>query len=235
MLFHSSRKFTDNNALLINLNGNEIEQLDKSKYLGIMLDFSLNFSSHVSMISGKIKQRTALLWKLRHIIPEDLAFELYRSLIEPIFLYCSYIYEGCSVTEANKLQVLHNNALRAVKSVGKRYSATRLHSELEVEWLSTMRMRACCVEAYKYIHGIGPPEICDLFQRQNPVRSLRSENQILLPMQITRTKWAESDCIVRAKKYWRSLSEETQHAPSLETFKHRLKRETAIFRKEEIT
>ena len=129
MLFRSSRKYTNNNTLLITLNGQEIEQLDKFEYLDVTLDFNLNFSSHISMISGKIKQCTAQLWKLRHIITE-LAFELYRSLIEPIFLYCSYIYDDCSLTDANRLQVLHNNALRAVKSVGKRYSATQLHSEL---------------------------------------------------------------------------------------------------------
>ena len=79
------------------------------------------------------------------------------------------------------------------------------------------------------------PDICDVFKPVASMRSLRSEKQVSLSQSLTRTKWAENDYVVRAKKYWRDLSSDTQNAPSMDTFKLRLKKETALFRCEEIT
>ena len=61
------------------------------------------------------------------------------SLIDPLFLYCCYVYDGMSRTLSNKLQVTQNSALRAVAQVGERASATQLHATLEIPWFDCQR------------------------------------------------------------------------------------------------
>ena len=100
LLFHSSRKYQNDNALLINLNGQEIEQVMGFKYLGLYVDPLLNFDSHIDALTKTVRQRTRLLWKMRSFINTDLAQDSYVSLIEPVFIYCCHLYDGTS--KANK-------------------------------------------------------------------------------------------------------------------------------------
>ncbi len=133
MLFHSRRKFRNDSELLICLNRTEIEQVDNYKYLGLHLDTHLSFDKHIDIIGSKIKQRTRLLWKMRSFIDQNLALDLYNSLIEPMFIYCSHLYDGTTKFNQNRLQVLQNQALRAVMKVNSRFSATEMHETLNVD------------------------------------------------------------------------------------------------------
>ncbi len=229
MLFRSRRKFVENCELKVSLNGAVIEQVSSFKYLGIHLDPLLSFDAHVDALSSKVKQRTRLLWKMRSFIPETLALDLYCSLIEPLFIYCCHLYDGCTKYNQHRLQILQNNALRAVKKVNMRYSATSLHDELSVEWLDTYRKQYTCTEAYKLVNGIGPSPLTSLFVEKVPTRVLRSNKCITLNHVATNTKFAENDFVFRAMNYWSLIPAHVQHSPNVEMFKSNLKRCPNLF------
>ncbi len=129
MFFHNGYKFRNANELAIQHNGLQVEQVNSFKYLGVYLDPTLSFKDHVEYICKKSKQRTGMLWRMRHFISEPLAFQLYTALIKPVYTYCDYIYDGCSKTLARKIEVVHNSALKAIKSIRGRYSASELHAD----------------------------------------------------------------------------------------------------------
>ncbi len=229
MLFRSRRKFIDDNILHVTLNDIEIEQVQVFKYLGVNLDTHLSFDQHVDVLTSKVKQRTRLLWKMRNFIPESLALELYNSLIDPLFIYCCHLYDGCSKMNHNRLQVLQNNALRAVKQVNSRFSATELHTTLNIEWLDVYRKKYTCTEAYKLVNGIGPPNLTNLFERVVPTRVLRSNDSIVLRQPNTRTIFAENNFVFRAIKYWAQIPPHIQHSTSSDMFKSELKKCPNLF------
>ncbi len=229
MIFRSKRKYNENDKLRISLNRNEIEQVDTFKYLGIHLDSFLTFDCHIDALSSKVKQRTRLLWKMRSFIPQELALELYGSLIEPLFIYCCHLYDGCSRYNRNRLQVLQNNALRAVMMVNSRFSATDLHNTLSVDWLDVYRQRYTCIEVYKLVNGIGPPALTSQFEQTVPARVLRSNESILLYHVPTKTVFAENDFVYRGKVIWSKIPADIQHAPSIDHFKAELKKNTHLF------
>ena len=67
LLFHSSRKNQNDNTLLINLNGQEIEQVNCFKYLGLHVDPLLNFDAHIGALTKKSENpatvESALLYR----------------------------------------------------------------------------------------------------------------------------------------------------------------------------
>ena len=152
-----------------------------------------------------------------------------HSLIEPLFIYCCHLYDGCNKQNQHRLQVLQNNALRAVKKVNARYSASSLHEELKVEWLDVYRKLYTCVEAYKLVNGQGPSSLTGLFERAMPTRVLRSNECINLHRLTTNTKFAENDFVVRAMSYWAQLPSHVQHSTSIDVFKSDLKRCPILF------
>ena len=125
--------------------------------------------------------------------------------------------------------MLQNNALRAVKKVDNRYSATQLHIDLDIEWLDTTRKRITCGEVYKLINGKGPAALTSLFEPIAEARVLRSNKRIKLNRPRTKSFFADKDFVIRGMNYWDALPEDIQHAPSSESFKLRLKKNPHVF------
>ena len=92
MLFSGSRSRHRNgklNVLTSRYDDTVLEQVTCTKYLGVELDEHLTFVDHIvdhiDKLCRKIKSRTGILWRMRHFINENLANDLYQSLIHPHF------------------------------------------------------------------------------------------------------------------------------------------------------
>ena len=127
VLFCGKRSRHRNDELCIKSGTTVIETDASMKYLGVHLDNNLTFDDHINNISKKVSQRTRLLWKMRNFISLDLAKYLYTTSIQPVFIYCDFIYDGTSKTNKQKLQICQNSALRAVKNCRLDYPTTTVN------------------------------------------------------------------------------------------------------------
>ena len=193
------------------------------KYLGLYLDPHLNFDYHIKKLCSKVNIRTKLLWRVRNFISQDLALSLYRSLIEPHFGYCSFIIEGVSQTNINKLLVQLNNALRAVKRVYGYYSTVALYEELHLDSVVIMMKKSTCKFAYKCFYDLCPKSLNDMLILYVNERELRSNKELNAIVPKCRTQWAERNFAYRAVIYWNSLPIDMKSAPSIDSFKGKIK------------
>ncbi len=223
ILFTSRRSPCRNFNLDIRSNDIPVESTDNFKYLGITLDRYLNFETHAENIVKKVNQRTRILWKVRNFVTEDLAKYLYTTLIQPLFRYVDYIYDGCSQTVSNKLQVAQNSALRVVKNCKRDFSTTLLHNELEIEELGQYRKKSSIKMIYKGFNGLGPDILNKLFELYKPSYTLRSESKnLILPPKVN-TTFATNNLAYRGCLYWNDLSDELKKSASLPILKNALK------------
>ena len=132
VIFGTRARLNDLEEYPLYMDGVELERLSVFKYLGVYLDTHLDFEVHSRKIISKVNQRTGPLWRIRSCIGLSLAKDLYCSLIEPIFLYCSHLYDACTVQTKRQLQTCQNNALRAVLRAGQLYSTEQLHTETNI-------------------------------------------------------------------------------------------------------
>ena len=146
------------------LNGSELTQVNKIKYLGLHIDCHLTFEDHVSNMCGKISSRTKLMWRIRNFIPQSLALTLYKSLIAPHFMYYSFILDGINESLKNKLQCHQNAALRAAKNVDMSYSTTRLLTELKVDSVCTEMRKSSCKMVFKGFYNLRPVALDNLLK-----------------------------------------------------------------------
>jgi len=73
--------------LEVNINQHTLKSSDTLKYLGIILDYQLNFKQHISKITTQVAKATGTLWKARKFLPEKSLLNLYHTLIQPHLLY----------------------------------------------------------------------------------------------------------------------------------------------------
>ncbi len=173
MLFTSQRSSIRNENLRITSGGMNLEQVENMKYLGVHLDRHLNFNAHVDNICKKTNQRTRLLWKMRNFITKDLDKYLYTTLINPIFTYCDFIYDGTSQRNKDKLQVKQNAALRAITRSPIDTSVHLIYADLQIDKLAIARRKSTLKMVYRGYSKQGPPQLNKMFENYVPPGQLR--------------------------------------------------------------
>ena len=85
MFFYMSPKCID--ALTIRMNGVEIEVVDDFNFLGITINKSLNWKSHVNVSCNKVLKYIAVIHRTKKYLPFSVLQTMYKSLILPIIYY----------------------------------------------------------------------------------------------------------------------------------------------------
>ena len=74
------------------LENNVLEQVAKTKFLGVYIDQHLEWKTHVNFIVAKISKSVGLLYKAKYYLPSNSLLTLYYALIYPYLTYCNLIW-----------------------------------------------------------------------------------------------------------------------------------------------
>ena len=84
---------------------------DFHKYLGVILDYKLNFQLHILSLENRVSRSVGVLSKLRLLFPSSTLLLLYHGLVHPHLLYGLPIWGSTFKTYLNKQQILQNKAI----------------------------------------------------------------------------------------------------------------------------
>ena len=87
MMFTSKGKSYNKNISNNNIDGNKIQQVNKTKFLGIIIEEHLNWATHINHLCTIIARNVGILQKLRYILKI-----LYHSLILSHLQYCTLLW-----------------------------------------------------------------------------------------------------------------------------------------------
>ena len=83
--------------LALKINYATLEHNTSSKPLGIMIDQTLKWDTHVKYICKKINPKIGLIHRLRKILPIKVLSTLYLTLIQPHIDYCISVWGACAL------------------------------------------------------------------------------------------------------------------------------------------
>ena len=98
---------------LIKLAGRPLKRVEKSDYLGLIIDENLSWEEYVQTLIKKISSAVAAI-KNVNFLPRKTLVTLYQSIVESRLRYCDTVWGNCGLTLKNKLQTLQNRAARVV-------------------------------------------------------------------------------------------------------------------------
>ena len=78
------------------INDHPVKQVSSTKFLGVHIDQNMNWKSHIRNIFNKIASALNAVKRIRHLIPFNILIEVYDSLVQPYFNYCSVVWGICS-------------------------------------------------------------------------------------------------------------------------------------------
>ena len=114
------------------IDGQAINEVQKTKFLGIIIDNQLTWKWHINYIAGKIARGIGMLIKARQFLNKVGLMSLYYSFIYPYLTYCNHIWGATYKTRLKRLVILQNKAIRVLAQAGNRTSSDPLYKKLNI-------------------------------------------------------------------------------------------------------
>ena len=209
----------------LRVGGQTVEQVQKFKYLGMILDPLLNFKEHVSYMRSKIVPRLKMMDKLKHVLSRNVKLTLYKTLISPMFDYGDIIYAGLNQLESQSLQKLQNSGLRRILNCDPRTHIKDMHATLKLDELEVRRHKHIDCQVFRCLNGLAPPNVCELITPRQPEHAMTTRSITSGDLNVPNIKL---EVCRKSFKYigplmWHKLPDSVKHATSLPTFKYRVK------------
>ena len=203
--------------------GNEvIWESQYEKLLGMTVDKNLNFNMHLKTLCKKVNQKVSALARIVRILPFQKRRLILKTFIESQFSYCPLVWMFCSRKMNDKINHIHERALRLVyqdytssfdELLNKDGSLTFHHRNIH----------QVAIEMFKVKHDLCPPFMKELFTYRSNENGTRSGDTFVRP-NVDSVFKGEQSLRSFGPKVWNSmLPDNLKSCKSLGEFKNRIK------------
>ena len=206
----------------VNIAGSIITLSDKITTLGVTLDSTLTFKQHVSSVCKSANYHLRALRHIRPVLTDEMAMSIAVALIQSRLDYANSILYHTAASNITKLQRIQNTAAHLVLP----YSHLSANDTLtQLHWLPISRRIEfkLATITYKLLNTEQPSYLRSLIHYDNPVRQLRSSVQRRLHVPAVKTTIGDRAFSSASPNVWNSLPLSIRLAPSLLSFKNKLK------------
>ena len=195
-----------------------LESEDSVKLLGVRIDKDLNFNEHITNLLKKGNQKLHALMRISKFLSEDKLKLIMKTFIESQFNYCPLLWMCHSRTLNQKINKLHERALRVV------YKDSNLTFQQLLEkdnsfTIHDRNLQKLAIEMYKVKHNLSP--IQELFSEGSSV-NLRNPQDWEIPKVRTVNNGLET-IRYRGPITWNLVPNKIKQSKSLSVFKEKIK------------
>ena len=91
-----------------------IERKNEARFLGVIIDKSLNWSRHIQTILCKMSRYVGIMYKIKKYLPLTARLQIYNSFIQSHLNYCSLVWGFTCKSNIEALFSRQKRGLRAV-------------------------------------------------------------------------------------------------------------------------
>ena len=225
IIFGKKSSLPPSQNLSLCIDGHSVTPSFLVRNLGIYMDSTLSFKSHISHIMKTSFFHLRNIARLRPTLSFPAAETLIHAFITSRLDYCNSILYGLPSTALQKLQYVQNSAARLLTRSCSREHITPILRQLH--WLPIKKriQFKILLITYKALNNLAPSYLTDLLHCHSPTRHLRSADANLLTP-ITTTKYrtmGDRAFAIAAPTLWNSLPLDTRNSDTLHSFKRNLK------------
>ena len=107
-----ARATTYDGSLNISINGQKIKQVDKVKFLGVIIDENLSWDDQIKHLESKLLTTIVLIKRIKKFIPPSHYVEIYQSLFISHLTYGISCWGGIYSTKLKNLFSIQKRCIR---------------------------------------------------------------------------------------------------------------------------
>ena len=215
------------NQLCISLNGNKLQDVKDLTYLGVVIDNTLSWDTHVRKVCKTVSFIVSRLARLSNSLPKEVLLQIYNASIQPQIDYALTVWGITTDQNLHKVQRLQNYAARVITNNFDYVNVRGIELVHQLGWMD-VKQRIKYFELllmFKCIHGMAPSHLCNnvILECEVSERITRSHcMDLYLPFPAT--EFSKRLFFYRGAKAWNSLSDAIKECHSLPVFKDSIKR-----------
>ena len=206
----------------LHLNNSAIKQVNAAKDLGVTIDSTLKFTTHINSIVAKAYARANLIHRCfisRNIATLTRAFKVY---VRPILEYASPVWSPVYITAIKQIESVQRRFTKRLPGLANLSYNDRL-SKLHLESLEARRLRYDLILTYKILFGRTDMQSSDMFVFANNGHGTRGHKYKLLERQC-RVNIREHYFSERVIPIWNCLPDDAEIFSNIRSFTHFVKR-----------
>ena len=203
--------------------GNEmIWESQSEKLLGMTVDKNLNFNLHLKGLCKKVSQKVSALARIVGFLPFHKRHIIMKTFIESQFSYCPLVWMFCSRSMNNRINHIHERALRLVyqdyvttfEDLLKKDNSLCFHHR---------NIHQVAIEMFKVKNDLSPPFMKELFNHKENENGTRSGDTFERP-HVDSVKKGDRSLRTFGPIVWNSmLPEKLKTCKTLDDFKNSIK------------
>jgi hypothetical protein len=197
-------------SLNLSLHSTVIPKADKIKYLGVMVDSKLTWTSHVSSTIAKANSTLGFIRRNVTTKSSDVKALAYKQLVRPVLEYAAASWDSLTQTQEKDLEAVQRRAARLVGNIprtDRTTSITELVHSLSWDKLADRRQDRR-LKIFRDMHFGDENVICQYLQPSSNTSLRRHSQQYMIPH--SRTQHHQRSYFVRTAKDWNSLPPSSQ-------------------------
>lgn len=225
ILFGSRRRLAADVEFQIRVGDTAVKKVASVKYLGVVLDQSLDFSVHVQGIVKKAASKLSFLYRNRTFLNQYTRKILCQSLIFSGLEYCSSAwYPGLTVVLIERFNVIQRKCARFVLDFQPRSHIGEREFHF-LNWLPFPKrvLYFSLLHAFKIRNDLAPSYLSANFEHVDGVHS-HNTRQSTTNFSLAHTRSPLGSFNRHAISGWNSLPEDLKRLRSLPVFKSHLKK-----------
>ena len=148
---HQNRfKLTEN----ICIHDKNIVEISRIKFLGVTIDPSLNWSSHIDNLRSQMYRSLGLIYHASSFLPTDILILLYNCLINSKIIYCIEAWGSAPQTHLNKILMLQKRLVRIIFHKGPMCHSAPLFKKSKILPVNLLYNLRISLLGHKAFHSV---------------------------------------------------------------------------------
>ena len=210
------------NDVSIQLNSQLVKGEQSVKLLGITIDNKLDFNDHVSNLCKKASQKVHALTRIASYMSTEKLRVLMKAFIESQFNYCPLVWMFHNRTANNRINRIHERALRiAYKDTESTFEQLLLKDGSVT--IHERNLQRLATEIYKSKNNLAPTFMKEVFPDCNKLHNLRNSPSI--KTRNIKSVYNGTETIsFRGPQIWQQIPDRIKSSKSLVEFKTEIRK-----------
>ena len=208
------------NDIFIEIQQFKIFNSNSQKLLGIKVDNKLSFDDHVRDLCNKASQKLHALARIAHYMQPLQKRIIMKAFINSQFGYCPLVWMFHSRTLNNRINKIHERALRMVYNDNISTFDELLSRDKSVS-IHIRNIQTLAIELYKVVNSLSPAIMTHIFPLKETL--LYSSKSIFKTSNVRTTSFGLESLRYLGPKIWDIIPTELKSVTSLNIFKAKIK------------
>jgi hypothetical protein len=147
----------------------KIERVDKTKFLGVIINSRLTWNDHIKTVCNKVSKNIGILFKVRYNLTSNTLVMLYRTLIHPYFEYCNIIWAAGSNHSLEYLFRKQKKSLRAISFAKWNAHTKPIFKQFNILTVYDINKLQTCCFVYKALNKLLPERFGNLYMKNTEI------------------------------------------------------------------